>query len=124
VSLLTLEDQEELGLNDEASLCQQTHLVFHTFPIPDRSVPPQLAAAERLITEIVEALNVGKHVAIHCRMGIGRSAMIAAAALVALGDTPEHALSAVEAARGFSVPDTPEQAQWVVQYATLRQEMS
>jgi protein-tyrosine phosphatase len=124
VSLLTLEEQGELGLTDEASLCQQAHLVFHTFPIPDRSVPPQLAAAKHLITEIVEALNVEKHGAIHCRMGIGRSAMIAAAVLIALGETPERALVSVEAARGLPIPDTPEQAQWVAQYATLRQERS
>lgn len=124
VSLLTPEEQMELGLNDEASLCQRATLAFHALPIPDRSVPSQLAAVERLIDEIVEALKAGKHVAIHCRMGIGRSAMIAAATLVALGETLERALTTIEAARGLPVPDTPEQAQWVAQYATLRLDRS
>jgi hypothetical protein len=48
--------------------------------------------------------------------------MIVAAVLIALGETPERALVSVEAAKGLPIPDTPEQAQWVAQYATLRQE--
>src|SRR5690348_13611226 len=67
VSLLAPEEQVELGLDEEASLCQHADLAFLAFPIPDRGIPSQLAAAERLITEIVEALKAGKHVAIHCR---------------------------------------------------------
>jgi protein-tyrosine phosphatase len=120
VSLLTPEEQAELELDEEATLCQRTNLAFRAFPIPNRGVP-QLAEAERLITEIVEAMNAGQHVAIHCRMGIGRSAMIAAAALVALGETSEDALARIQAARRLPVPDTPEQAQWIAQYATFRQ---
>jgi protein-tyrosine phosphatase len=123
VSLLTQEEQRDLALDDEASLCQLANLAFHSFPIPDRSAP-QFAEVEPLIAEIVTALNSRKHVAIHCRMGIGRSAMIAAAVLVRLGETAENALARIQAARGLSVPDTPEQAQWVAQYAKLRQEMS
>ena len=88
MSLLTLEEQTELGLDDEASLSEQALLEFRSCPIPDRALPPDRATAERMVDEIVEALNTGKHVAVHCRMGIGRSAMMAAAALVALGDTP------------------------------------
>jgi len=122
--LLTPEEQMELGLDEEASLCQHAGLAFGAFPVPDRSVPSQHAEAERLIAEIVEALNAGKHVAIHCRMGIGRSAMITAAVLITLGETPERALASMEAARGLPAPDTPEQAQWAAQYAALRQERS
>jgi protein-tyrosine phosphatase len=103
VSLLTPEEQEELGLDEEG---RSADLAFHAFPIPDRSVP-QFAEVESLIDDILDALNPGKHVAIHCRMGIGRSAMIAAAVLVTLGETSEDALERIRAARGFSVPDTP-----------------
>lgn len=123
VSLLTQEEQRELALNDEASVCQLTNLAFRAFPIPDRSVP-QFAEVEPLIDDIVEVLTAGKHVAIHCRMGIGRSAMIAAATLIALGENPEHAVARIQAARGLPVPDTPEQVQWVAEYVSLRQEMS
>jgi protein-tyrosine phosphatase len=70
--------------------------------------------------EIVAALNAGQHVAVHCRIGIGRSAMLAAAALVALGDASQQAFARIEAARGLPVPDTPEQRRWVEQYAARR----
>jgi protein-tyrosine phosphatase len=117
VSLLTSAEQDELGLGDEASLCQDQQLVFRAFPISDRGIPHPYAPAEQLIEEIVHALRAGEHVAIHCRMGIGRCAMIAAAALVGLGERPESAFATIEAARGLSVPDTPEQRQWVEGYA-------
>src|SRR5262245_25497767 len=78
VSLLTIEEQTELDLNEEAWLCAHHQLAFWPLPIPDRALPSDDAAADRLIEEIVAALNAGKHVAVHCRMGIGRSAMLAA----------------------------------------------
>lgn len=86
--------------------------MFRTLPIADRGIPPHHAAAEQAINAIVHALHAGKHVAIHCRMGIGRSAMIAAAILVVLGETPERALASIQTARGLPVLDTPEQRQW------------
>jgi protein-tyrosine phosphatase len=120
VSLLTLEEQTELGLDEEASLCAQHQLVFWSLPIPDRALPGDAAAADRLIEEILATLNAGKHVAVHCRMGIGRSAMLAAAVLVALGDEPQQAFDRIEIARGLPVPDTLEQGRWVEQYASRR----
>lgn len=120
VSLLTPEEHTELGLEDEAFLCEQRRVRFRSFPIPDRELPPQRVEGEHLVEEIGAALQAGKHVALHCRMGIGRSAMIAAAILVALGDTPQQAFARIETARGLPVPDTQEQRQWVEQYAARR----
>ena len=120
VSLLTLEEQTELGLDEEASWCAQHQLAFWSLPIADRALPSETAAADRLIEEIVAALNGGKHVAVHCRMGIGRSAMLVAAALVALGDAPQQAFDRIEIARGLPMPDTCQQRRWVEQYASRR----
>jgi protein-tyrosine phosphatase len=120
VSLLTSTEQTELGLDEEASLCAQHQLAFWSLPIEDRALPGDTTEADRLIEEIVAALNAGKHVAVHCRMGIGRSAMLAAAALVARGDTAQQAFDRIEAARGLPVPDTREQRRWVEQYASHR----
>jgi protein-tyrosine phosphatase len=121
VSLLTPTEQTELGLDEEAWLCAQHQLAFWPFPIPDRALPSENAEADRLVEEIVAALYAGKHVAVHCRMGIGRSAMLAAAALVTLGDTVQQAFDRIETARGLPVPDTQEQRRWVQQYAARRQ---
>jgi protein-tyrosine phosphatase len=120
VSSLTLEEQTDLGLDEEASMCAQHQLAFWSFPIPDRALPRDGATADRLVEEVVTALNAGKYVAAHCRMGIGRSAMLAAAALVALGDTPRQAFDRIESARGLPIPDTREQRRWVEQYTASR----
>ncbi|MGH7887499.1 MAG: protein-tyrosine phosphatase family protein [Candidatus Binatia bacterium] len=62
-------------------------------------------------------LTQGKSVAIHCRQGIGRSALIAACLLVVSGITPETAFARIGASRGYAVPETSEQRQWVMQFA-------
>jgi protein-tyrosine phosphatase len=120
VSLLTPEEQAELGLEDEAALCAQRQMTFWSFPIPDRALPEDSVAAEHLVEEIVTRLTRGAYVAVHCRMGIGRSALVAAAALVALGDTSQDAFARVEAARGLPVPDTLAQRHWVADFAARR----
>jgi protein-tyrosine phosphatase len=118
VSLLTPAEGQELDLVEEAALCRRAGIEFIAFPLADRSVPEPASSADQLIEELVRKLTAGEHVAIHCRMGIGRSAMMAAATLVALGQTPEQALTAVAAARGYPVPDTAQQRDWVERYAT------
>ena len=59
----------------------------------------------------------GKTVAVHCRQGIGRSAVIAAGVLIALGADAESAVRAVADARGCPVPETPDQRRWIADYA-------
>jgi protein-tyrosine phosphatase len=118
VSLLTPAECQELDLVEEAALCRQAGMECIAFPLADRSVPAPASGADLLIEELVGYLTAGEHVAIHCRMGIGRSAMMAAATLIACGQTSEQALSAVAAARGRPVPDTSQQREWVERYAT------
>jgi protein-tyrosine phosphatase len=72
-------------------------------------------AATTLIHNLDEHLARGEKVTVHCRQGIGRSALIAASLLVASGVDPKRAFERVAAARGSSVPDTAEQEQWVTQ---------
>ena len=60
-----------------------------------------------------EMLRQGRNVAIHCRQGIGRSGMIAAALLVKKGTAVDSALKLISQIRGLPVPETPEQRDWV-----------
>jgi len=117
VSLLTPAECAELDLAEEAALCRRAGMTFIAFPLTDRSVPVPEAEADPLVAELVDFLTAGAHVGLHCRMGIGRSAILAAATLIALGQTPEQALAALAAARGCAVPDTPQQREWVERYA-------
>jgi len=88
-------------------------MAFISFPITDRGVPDSaddfLALADRLEND----LNSGRGVGIHCRMGIGRSALLAACLLVKSGVTPAAAFGRISRARGLDVPDTQDQADWL-----------
>jgi protein-tyrosine phosphatase len=61
-------------------------------------------------------LAEGKAVGVHCRAGIGRSSLIAAALLIQNGVSPETAFLTIQEARGCPVPDTVEQRNWVERY--------
>ncbi len=116
VSLLTSDEVARLGLTEEERLCQGYGLQFLSFPIVDRSVPSSRAATFEFIRRLGKALAEGKIVAIHCRQGIGRSALIAACLLVSAGGDAETALQSVSAARGCPVPETLEQRQWTFEF--------
>ncbi len=85
--------------------------------IEDRGLPASVSATTELVSRIRSDLATGKNVAIHCRAGIGRSSLLAAAVLVAAGMGVNAAFQQIEAARGLSVPDTPEQKAWVATFA-------
>ena len=85
-SLLEPDEARELGLESEVTIARQQGLSFRQFPIPDRSTPVKLPAYARFIGELAEDVLAGAGLAIHCRAGIGRSGLTAAATLLALGE--------------------------------------
>jgi len=124
VSLLTDAEVAELALEDERRWCDTHGIAFHRFPIEDRGVPKDEAEAEGVIGKLSQLAAAGFCVAIHCRMGIGRASLIAASVLVALGAGVDEAFAAIASARGFLVPDTSEQREWVEAFARRRNEGS
>lgn len=117
VSLLTPTEARELGLTDEALVAQANDLMFLQFPISDYGVPPSMESALAFVEKLDEALTVGKNVGVHCRQGIGRSATIASSVMVLREIDPAEAFNRIATARGRSVPDTPEQREWVTNFA-------
>lgn len=113
VSLLEDAEVAELGLEAEAAACEKAGLSFRRLPIPDRGVPASAAAVAQLVTDLIGELRAGRGVGLHCRIGVGRSALIAACVLTALGVPAEAAWQGIEKSRGQSVPDTAEQRAWV-----------
>ena len=118
VSALTPAEAEELGLLEESQFCQSNGLEFLSFPIEDRSVPSSFNEIDGLLNSVTDYLRNGKAVGVHCRAGIGRSSMIVASVLIRNGLSVDSAFSAIQEARGCSVPDTPEQRQWVERYSS------
>ncbi|HEU5368034.1 MAG TPA: dual specificity protein phosphatase family protein, partial [Ktedonobacterales bacterium] len=114
VSLLTPEEIRELDLGEEGPLCQEQGICYLSFPIQDRHVPSVRADALDFLERLSRLLLEGQHIVIHCYMGIGRSALMAARLLVLNGYTPQHAIEMLSAARGLPVPETDEQRVWVV----------
>jgi protein-tyrosine phosphatase len=117
ISLLTPDEVDDLSLNEEGARCQEEGLGFISFPIADRSVPGSREAAQKLLKSLDRTLATGKTVVIHCRQGLGRSALIAASILALEGAKPEEAFARLTASRGSSVPETEEQRKWVEEFA-------
>ena len=113
VSLLTPEEESELDLVAEAAQSRALGLEFKAFPIPDRGVPSSRRDALRFFETLTERLAAGKAIGVHCRQGIGRSALVAASLLALAGVPPNLALERISVARGRAVPETPEQRRWV-----------
>jgi protein-tyrosine phosphatase len=114
VSLLEPEEIIELGLEREPDLCCAGGVDFVTFPIPDRGVPGNVS----IVRDLVQSISVmGKATAIHCRAGIGRSSLVAAAVLVSDGIGASEAFALIGAARGVQVPDTQAQRDWVERFS-------
>lgn len=111
--LLEPAEAEEMGLAGEGEAARAAGLDFIAFPIPDRGVPQGAEAAASLIAAIRAHLGEGRGVAIHCRAGVGRSGLIAAALLVSTGAEPGEAFETVRAARHVTVPDTSAQRVWL-----------
>jgi protein-tyrosine phosphatase len=123
VSLLTPSEVGEMELSAEAESCRRNGIEFLSLEIPDRGLPDSHDEVVALAHQLAESVRQGKSVLIHCRAGIGRSTMLAAAVLVDLGESPIQALDNIAAARRLPVPDTHEQRQWILALARAVREM-
>jgi protein-tyrosine phosphatase len=114
VSLLPDLEADLLGLHFEGQLADQLGMEFISYPIPDRETPADSVSFRQLITRLTGAIRSGRRVGVHCRASIGRSTVVTAAVLVELGIPPKDALAVIQTARGYLVPDTLEQREWIL----------
>ncbi|EFH84474.1 hypothetical protein [Ktedonobacter racemifer] len=89
VSLLTPLEIDEFELAEESAFCKTQDITFFSFPIIDRSVPPLNDRTLALIQLLDDQRVQGKHIALHCRQGLGRAALMAASLLVLSGWSPD-----------------------------------
>lgn len=117
LSLLTPEEERDLGVESEASEVKAQGMQFVSLAIPDRQVPRSDAEVAGALERLDADLSSGKNVVMHCRQGIGRTGLIAACLLVMKGWSPGAAVEMLTAARGVQVPETAEQRRWIDHYA-------
>jgi protein-tyrosine phosphatase len=117
VSLLSEDEEVELGLDAEKDLVEANSLSFINFPIKDYDVPSSEIAVRQLVNGLEDLLDQGKSVGIHCRASVGRSSVVAACLLVNHGEDAEISFERISTARGVTVPDTEAQREWVGDFA-------
>ena len=76
--------------------------VWH--PIPDLHAP-SVDDAATLVAELVDRLDRGQVLLVHCAAGIGRTGTIATAVLLAMGVDLDSALATVRASRPMAGPE-------------------
>lgn len=114
VSLLEKHEEWELDLSKESEVCINWGIEFINFPIEDVKTPKNRNEFIQLAHELSCRIKAQKTVVIHCRMGIGRSSMLASAILIHLGFTGEYAFELISKQRKLKVPDTEEQKEWII----------
>ena len=117
VSLLSHDEMLDMNLAREPEELKKRGIRFMSLSIPDRGVPHNQSIAADFVEAVQKELVAGHTVAIHCRQGIGRSGMIAAALLVRQGLSPSEAIERITNARGFRSPETEEQRAWLIDFS-------
>jgi len=113
VSLLCEDEQAELGLEDEGTICAKHEIEFVALPVQDRGVPENTSEFIAAVQRLVRLVRDGSGIAVHCRQSVGRAGLLAVSIAVACGVSLQTALDVVSEARGVTVPETNEQVDWL-----------
>jgi protein-tyrosine phosphatase len=115
ISLMEPTECERLAIADLFERAEGVGLEVLGLPIPDGGTPAYAGlerAHRELVEQVVSQLREGKTVVVHCQGGYGRSGLVAASVLVALGYSTEEAIRAVQEARPGTI-ESPSQAEYV-----------
>lgn len=116
VSLLEPFEADFLGLAEEEAAAGRVGLKFLSYPIRDGNVPRDVARFRSFVDGVANRLAAGERIGVHCRGSIGRATITAACALIHRGWKARDALEAIAEARGYAVPDTLDQEDWILIY--------
>jgi protein-tyrosine phosphatase len=117
VSALEPDGSAELELWQEADACRRGGIEFISFPIEDRSEQDSVEGFRGFLNAGKNNLRCHQAVVVDCRAGIGRGSILAASLLLQYGFPVADAFERLKQARGFPVPDTPGQREWVERFA-------
>jgi len=114
LSLVEPHEFARLGIPDFAQAIARTPLQWLRVPITDMATPgaATLAAWRAQGPALLQALNSGQRVLVHCAAGLGRTGMLVAKLLVLHGAGADEAIDQVRRARPGTI-ETEAQAEWV-----------
>ena len=116
VSLVEDRELEHLQIKGLVAAAAARGLRLERYPIVDVSVPRDRAGALAVVEGAAEEARAGASVVFHCRGGLGRAGLMAAAALVRLGVPPRTAIEQVRRVRPGAI-ETSEQERFVMSIA-------
>lgn len=108
-------------LRNYASVVESSGLELLLFPIIEMAPPESLPLTREFVKSIVQRLEKGDHVAVHCRGGVGRAGVIAACVLLELGlaRTGRRAIEQVRRLRCKQAVESYRQERFVCDFAKV-----
>ena len=118
VSMLTLQEQEELGLLKERWYCEAYDIIYMNFPIRDEVAESDQDTIKFI--ETLESLQKEKEkILFHCRGGVGRSSMILSLLAAKLGVPTGESFGLISKSRGEIAPESTHQKNWVTKLSKI-----
>lgn len=123
VSLLSAQELLHHGAGEIEKKLHEAGIIWHQFPIADFGIPSAttIAAWELSLPKILDELRLGKKILIHCAGGLGRTGMMSANILVAMGVDPSRSIEIVRKVRPGAI-ETKDQENFVRGGGSLRKE--
>jgi len=113
--LLTERELEWAGVANIKDVAERYGISYSLLPIPDQGTP-STEEAERLSSEVIDALDAGENVVLHCVGGLGRTGMIAACVIIDLGFDTDDAIRTIRNIRSPRAIESRVQEKFVRSY--------
>lgn len=117
ISLLPASELATNGAEDIGKQCQAQDMAWFHLPVADEQVPLEDFGQGWKASKqsILERLNAGQDIAIHCKGGSGRTGLIAARIMVEAGIPRADAIALVQALRPKAIQH-PAHINWITQF--------
>ena len=117
ISLMPASELASNGAEDIGKQCQAQDMAWFHLPVADEQVPLEDFGQGWKASKqsILERLNAGQDIAIHCKGGSGRTGLIAARIMIEAGIPRADAIALVQALRPKAIQH-PAHLNWITQF--------